>query len=137
MIAEIEVLFDRYCAEGAEERLDAAPALKTELEKILEGEEPFDIFVRWKKLCDQPLGWDLGVNDGARFNIRPFCEAGVLRENTKKLNIRWDKDRGKDVDSAPWVKRFNNERINDHHLSLAEKKTAREFEEVRYVSEEN
>ena len=111
--------------EGAEEKLDAALALKGKLEKILEGEKPFDIFVRWKKLCDQPLGWEPDINDGVRLNIRPFCEAGVLRESAKKLNIKWEKDRGKDVDSAPWAKLFHNERINDHHLSLAEKKAAR------------
>lgn len=111
--------------EGAEEKLDAALALKGKLEKILEGEKPFDIFVRWKKLCDQPLGWEPDINDGVRLNIRPFCEAGVLRESAKKLNIKWEKDRGKDVDSAPWAKLFHNERINDHHLSLVEKKAAR------------
>ena len=111
--------------EGAEEKLDAALALKGKLEKILEGEKPFDIFVRWKKLCDQPLGWEPDINDGVRLNIRPFCEAGVLRESAKKLNIKWEKDRGKDVDSAPWAKLFHNKRINDHHLSLAEKKAAR------------
>ena len=111
--------------EGAEEKLDAALALKGKLEKILEGEKPFDIFVRWKKLCDQPLGWEPDINDGVRLNIRPFCEAGVLRESAKKLNIKWEKDRGKDVDSAPWAKLFHNERINDHHLSLSEKKAAR------------
>lgn len=111
--------------EGAEEKLDAALALKGKLEKILEGEKPFDIFVRWKKLCDQPLGWEPDINDGVRLNIRPFCEACVLRESAKKLNIKWEKDRGKDVDSAPWAKLFHNERINDHHLSLAEKKAAR------------
>jgi len=45
-----------------------------------------------------------------------------LRVNKKpKLNITWDKDRGKDVESAPWFKVFNGERINDHHLTLAEK----------------
>ena len=111
--------------EGAEEKLDAALALKGKLEKILEGEKPFDIFVRWKKLCDQPLGWEPDINDGVRLNIRPFCEADVLRENARKHNIKWEKDRGKDVDSAPWAKLFHNERINDHHLSLAEKKAAR------------
>jgi hypothetical protein len=33
---------------------------------------------------------------------------------------------GKDMDSAPWYHLFQGERINDHHLSLAEKKEARE-----------
>jgi len=50
-------------------------------------------------------------------------DAGVLRD---KPNVQWNKDRGKDVASAPWFDTFNGERINDHHLSLAEKKAARE-----------
>lgn len=45
--------------------------------------------------------------------------AGVLR---KKPNIKWNKDRGKDVESAPWYHLFKGERINDHHLSLTKKK---------------
>jgi heat shock protein HspQ len=49
--------------------------------------------------------------------------AGVLR---KKANIKCNKDRGKDVKSAPWYHLFQDERINDHHLSLAKKKEARE-----------
>jgi hypothetical protein len=49
--------------------------------------------------------------------------AEVLRHNKKpKLNITWDKDRGKDVESAPWFKVFKGDRINDHHLTLAEKR---------------
>ena len=48
--------------------------------------------------------------------------AGILRE---KPNIHWKKDRGKDVESAPWFHLFNGERINDHHLSREEKETAR------------
>ena len=111
---------------GAEEKLYAALAIKGKLEKILEGEKPSDIFVRWKKLCGQPLGCEPDVNDGVRMNIRPFCEAGVLRENAKKkLYITWEKDRGKDVDSASLAKKIHNERINDHNLSLDEKKAAR------------
>ena len=47
---------------------------------------------------------------------------GVLRA---KPNIKWTKDRGKDVESAPWYPVFNGERINDHHLTLAEKRAAR------------
>lgn len=42
-----------------------------------------------------------------------------------KLNIKWEKDRGKDVASAPWFAVFKGERINDHHLTLAEKVAAR------------
>lgn len=110
--------------DGAPQRLAAAQDLKRRLELILEGEAPYDIFVRWKKLSEQPLGWNPDLNDGVRLNIRPFMTAEVLRHNKKpKLNITWDKDRGKDVESAPWFKVFNGDRINDHHIRLVEKTT--------------
>ena len=117
--------------DGAQEKLAAADALKKKLELILEGESPHDIFVRWKPLEEQPIGWAPDLNDGVRLNIRPFMtvgdvskrDAGVLRD---KPNIKWTKDRGKDVASAPWFHTFTGDRINDHHLSLAEKKAARE-----------
>jgi hypothetical protein len=48
--------------------------------------------------------------------------AGILRD---KPNIKWGKDRGKDVESAPWYHLFKGDRINDHHLSLAEKMIAK------------
>ncbi|MEI6315324.1 MAG: N-6 DNA methylase, partial [Syntrophus sp. (in: bacteria)] len=118
--------------DGAGIRLAAARKLKTELEKILEGEgdeeKGYDIFIRWKPLEQQPIGWDPDLNDGVRLNIRPFMQAGILRKNP---NINWNKDRGKDVASSPWYKLGLNyggkegDRINDHHLSLAEKKAAR------------
>ena len=116
--------------DGAQEKLAAAETLKQRLELILKGESPYDIFVRWKPLADQPIGWDPDLNDGVRLNIRPFLSvpdikkkgAGVLRD---KPNIKWDKDRGKDVESAPWYPVFDGERINDHHLSLEEKQKAR------------
>jgi hypothetical protein len=112
--------------DGAPTRLAAALDLKRRLELILEGEKPYDIFVRWKPLAEQPIGWNPDLNDGVRMNIRPFMTAEVLRHNKKpKLNITWDKDRGKDVESAPWFHKFEGDRINDHHLSLAEKKAAR------------
>ncbi|OBW98567.1 Eco57I restriction-modification methylase domain-containing protein [Gallibacterium anatis] len=117
--------------DGAEERLAAAETLKKSLERILNGESPYDIFVRWKSLAEQPIGWHPDLNDGVRLNIRPFMTApdirkkgaGVLRD---KPNINWNKDRGKDVESAPWYHEFQGDRINDHHLSLAEKRAARE-----------
>jgi len=120
----------RNGVDGAEEKLAAAEALKKRLEMILEGEEPYDIFVRWKPLHEQPLGWDPDLNDGVRLNIRPFMSvpdvgkkgAGVLRE---RPNINWNKDRGKDVESAPWYHLFGGDRINDHHLSLENKRKAR------------
>ncbi len=112
--------------DGAPLRLAAAQNLKTRLQAILDGEKPYDIFVRWKPLAEQPIGWNPDLNDGVRLNIRPFMTAEVLRHNKKpKLNITWDKDRGKDVESAPWFKVFGGERINDHHLTVAEKIAAR------------
>lgn len=123
--------------DGAQERLAAAEALKRELEAILEGEAPYDIFVRWKPLAEQSIGWNPDLNDGVRLNIRPFMkardvgkkDAGVLRW---KPNIHWKKDRGKDVESAPWYtlgleyEGKEGDRINDHHLTLAEKRAARD-----------
>ncbi|MCD6405190.1 MAG: N-6 DNA methylase [Planctomycetes bacterium] len=116
--------------DGAQERLAAAETLKKRLELILEGETPYDIFVRWKPIEKQPIGWDPDLNDGVRLNIRPFMSvpdvkkkgAGILREKPK---IHWKKDRGKDVKSAPWYHLFKGDRINDHHLSLDEKRAAR------------
>jgi hypothetical protein len=87
---------------GAEDRLAAATALQERLVAILEGEPPFDLFVRWKPLGEQPVGWEPDINDGVRINIRPFMAAdlpngrkgaGVLRY---KPNVHWKKDRGKE-----------------------------------------
>ncbi|MCB0055023.1 MAG: hypothetical protein KDE24_36340, partial [Caldilinea sp.] len=116
--------------DGAQARLAAAETLKQRLELILHGEAPYDIFVRWKPLDQQPVGWDPDLNDGVRLNIRPWLSvpdvgkkgAGVLRD---KPNIKWGKDRGKDVESAPWFGVFGGERINDWHLTVAEKRAAR------------
>jgi hypothetical protein len=113
-------------------KLAKAEALKAQLEAILAGEPPYDIFVRWKPLHQQPLCWDPDINDGVRMNIRPFVEAGVLRIPRNKLGIKWEADRGKDVPSAPWFKlgpqygEPEGTRINDHHTTLAEKQVARE-----------
>ncbi|MBI4317924.1 MAG: N-6 DNA methylase [Chloroflexi bacterium] len=117
--------------DGAGERLAAGEVLKKRLELILEGEQPYDIFIRWKPIGKQPIGWNPDLNDGVRLNIRPFLSvpdvgkrgAGVLRD---RPNVNWEKDRGKDVPSAPWYHLFKGDRINDYHLSLAEKKAARE-----------
>jgi hypothetical protein len=113
-------------APGADLRLAAAEELRQKLELILEGEQPYDIFVRWKPRAEQPMGWEPDLNDGVRLNIRPFVTAGVLRKNPK---IKWGKDRGKDPESAPWYPVFKGDRINDHHLTLAEKRSAREAPE--------
>lgn len=114
--------------DGAAERMVAANNLKERLELILEGEAPYDIFVRWKPLEEQPIGWNPDLNDGVRLNIRPFLTAGVLRHSKKpRINIHWNKDRGRDIESTPWYKLGleydgkEGDRINDHHLSLLEK----------------
>ncbi len=120
--------------DGAQERLDAAEVLQKRLELILAGEAPYDIFVRWKPLEQQPLGWEPDLDDGVRLNIRPFLSVpdvgkkgtGILRD---KPNINWNKDRGKDVEASPWYHLFKGDRINDHHLTLAEKQAAREAAE--------
>ncbi len=123
--------------DGADVRLGAAQALKQELENILAGEKPYDIFVRWKPGHEQPIGWNPDLNDGVRLNIRPFMlakdmgkkGAGILRA---KPNIHWQKDRGTDIESAPWYDlglqygEKEGARINEHHLTLAEKHTARD-----------
>ena len=100
---------------GADERLLAALELQKRLSAILEGEPPFDIFVRWKPLKEQPIGWEPDINDGVRINVRPFVAedipggkkgAGILRS---KPNIHWRKDRGKEPltrgkrSKPPWL----------------------------------
>jgi len=131
-----QIQLEKDGVEGAELRLSAARNLKESLEAILVGEEGLDIFVRWKSPAEQPIGWNPDLNDGVRLNIRPFMqakdvgkkEAGVLRS---KPNIHWKKDRGTDVASAPWFDLGleyggkQGDRINDHHLSLADKIQAR------------
>lgn len=113
---------------GADLRLAAAEALQEKLKLILAGEKPYDIFVRWKPLREQSIGWHPDLNDGVRMNIRPFVEADILR---KKPNIKWSKDRGKepkrDKKDYPWFwdgDEPSGERVNDVHLTIAEKQAA-------------
>lgn len=117
---------------GADARLAAALDLQKELEAILAGEPPYDIFIRWKPLHEQPIGWEPDINDGVRMNIRPFIEAGVLRD---KVNVKWTKDRGQEPQALrpkadfPWFwsgSTFSGDRVNDVHLSVAVKQKARE-----------
>ena len=81
--------------DGSEARLQAAKQLQVRLKHILDGEPPFDIFVRWKPLAQQAIGWHPDINDGVRMNIRPFMAqdipggkkgAGILRV---KPNVSW------------------------------------------------
>ncbi len=56
-------------------------------------------------------------------DARDIAEAaGVLRD---KPNIKWNKDRGKDVESTPWFHKFKGDQINDYNLTLAKKHAAR------------
>jgi hypothetical protein len=133
--------------DGAEGRLAAAQELQKRLTAILDGKPPFDIFVRWKPIHEQPIGWEPDINDGVRLNIRPFLAsdlpggrtgAGVLRW---KPNIKWGKDRGKEPkrprDEFPWFwgwngsedftggETFTGERWNDCHYTVGCKQAAR------------
>ena len=137
---------------NAHKLLKAAKDLQADLLKILEGEAPHDIFVRWKPLHEQSIRWNPDIDDGVRLNIRPFLTvrdvdkkgAGVLRW---KPNIKWDKDRGSEPQRPkaqfPWFwsclpedkpehvtdftggTEFTGERWNNLHYTLAAKKAAR------------
>jgi hypothetical protein len=89
---------------GSDSRLQAANQLQSRLKLLLEGEPPFDLFVRWKSLSKQAIGWHPDLNDGVRMNIRPFATADILR---KRVKIKWDKDRGKEPVGGkkdfPWL----------------------------------
>ena len=100
---------------GSDDRLAHAMDLQQQLERILKGEPPCDLFVRWKPLHAQPVGWQPDLDDGVRLNIRPFMRAelrkggragaGILRT---KPNVKWGKDRGKEPEEPrprekfPW-----------------------------------
>ncbi len=133
---------------GAPARLEAATALRAKLIAIADGEPPFDVYVRWKSLAEQSIGWNPDLNDGVRLNIRPFFEAGVL---ASKVTVNWNKDRGKDpevrtepplaeADKATMYpgldslkKRLelhcSTDRHNDLHFTRAEKERAQELAE--------
>lgn len=135
--------------EGADARVAAAEHLRTELTNILTGEPPYDLFVRWKLLHEQPIGWEPDINDGVRINIRPFMTAKPLGARAKGAcilrttpKIKWDKDRGKEPqrprEDFPWFwswdeqtrdfdggKTFDGNRWNDLHYTHASKKAAR------------
>lgn len=120
--------------EGADTRLAAAEHLQGELKRILEGEGPYDIFVRWKPIKRQPIGWEPDLNDGVRVNIRPWVTEAKLYKATKPgilritPSIKYTKDRGKepsrDAREFPWYA-GSTDRINDHHVSLDVKRRAR------------
>jgi len=140
---------------GADARLIAAKELQQQLIAILAGEPPYDIFVRWKPLHEQPIGWTPDINDGVRMNIRPFMAvdldsgrkgAGILRYAPK---IKWKKDRGKEpkrpFDEYPWFwgwdespepdfaggDNFTGQRWNDLHYTAEAKQAARDAAQQR------
>src|SRR5262249_55413219 len=108
------------------------------LEAIIEGEPPFDIFVRWKPLAKQAIGWQPDINDGVRLNIRPFLVSDLPKGNKgtgilrSRPNIKWQTDRGKephcDKKDFPWFWKdgnFNGDRVNDAHLMNDAKRKAK------------
>lgn len=133
--------------DGADEKVAAAEQLKKRLELILEGESPYDIFVRWKPIGKQAIGWEPDLNDGVRMNIRPFVSvpdvkakgAGVLRVKPK---LKWDKDRGGEPERPkaefPWFwgwdesedfeggPTFTGDRVNDCHYTIAFKQSRKQ-----------
>jgi hypothetical protein len=121
--------------EGADARLVAAEHLQDELKKIHRGEKPYDIFVRWKSIDRQPIGWEPDLNDGVRTNIRPWLAQAKLHRATKTGIFRYSpgikftkNDPGKEpVNNAvefPWFT-TSRDRIIDHHLTLDEKRSTR------------
>lgn len=136
--------------EGADARVAAAEHLKRELERILEGEPPYDIFIRWKPLSTQPIGWEPDLDDGVRINIRPFITAKPLNARGKNAcilrvspKIDWEKDRGKEPvrlkEDYPWFwgwkgqmpdfasgPEYDGNRWNDLHYSRRIKLAARQ-----------
>jgi len=56
---------------GADARLAAAEDLQQRLKLILDGAPPYDVYVRWKEMEQQPTGWFPDLDDGVRLNIRP------------------------------------------------------------------
>jgi len=139
-------------SEGADGRLTAALHLKGELEKILAGEKPYDIFVRWKPLDQQPISWDPDLNDGVRMNIRPWLTANLAPSTKPKKGscilrvtpaVSYGKDKGKEhwrtKEDFPWFwawdgqtedfeggNEFDGARWNDLHYSPTAKQQARE-----------
>jgi hypothetical protein len=134
---------------GAAERLGASKALQAKLIAILEGEAPLDIFVRWKPLHEQPIGWNPDLNDGVRLNIRPFLlsgdvggkGAGIFRAKPG-IDPEGKPDRGTepnhDKADYPWLwceqdpgtdpvggKEFIGRRWNTAHFTLARKQAAK------------
>jgi hypothetical protein len=131
--------------EGADSKVAAGMHLQEQLKKIIEGEPPYDLFVRWKPLHKQAIRWEPDINDGVRINIRPFMMATTLKGKSifrKAPKIKWEKDRGREPKRAkqdfPWFwswdeetddfkggRDFDGNRWNDLHYSNQVKRAAR------------
>jgi hypothetical protein len=139
---------------GAEARLIAAEHLRGELTKIIEGDPPYDIFVRWKPLYRQPIGWEPDIDHGVRHNIRPFLTArpknsgrrdGCILRVTPRVKKHAGADRGAEPhwkkEDFPWFwaedddvaeidfaggPQFKGRRYNDFHYTRAFKQRARD-----------
>lgn len=133
--------------EGSDALVASAEHLRKQLEGILKGESPFDLFIRWKSLERQALGWEPDIEDGVRMNIRPFYETSILRKSGRPIlrfvpNINWGCDAGADKDKSkvefPWTWKWDGKKVdfaggnkcdgrrwNSCHYSLAAKRAAR------------
>jgi hypothetical protein len=139
---------------GAEGRLLAAEHLRGELTKIIDGDPPYDIFVRWKPLHRQPIGWEPDIDDGVRINIRPVLTAkpkssgrrdGCILRVTPRVKKLVGADRGaepkREKEDFPWFwaedgdvatpdfaggPDFKGRRYNDFHYTRAFKQRARD-----------
>jgi hypothetical protein len=138
---------------GAEARLIASEHLRGELTRIIEGDPPYDIFVRWKPLDRQPIGWWPDIDEGVRLNIRPFLTArpkdsgrrdGCILRVTPRVKKHAGADRGtepkREKEDFPWFwaedddvattdfggrPEFKGRRYNDFHYSREFKQRAR------------
>lgn len=115
--------------------IQAGEQLRARLEAIYLGESPHDVFVRWKPLEAQPIGWDPDWNDGLRLLMRPFLASPAGTGSRQSLlrvspRLHFRPDRGNDGERSHWPQLGveaggrAGDRINDHHLRLAEKRAA-------------
>ncbi len=142
---------------GSDARLASAEHLQKQLKAIIAGVEPYDVFVRWKPLHKQAIGWEPDINDGVRLNIRPFINARPLNGKGKNAcilrvrpgsSLKWTKDKGtepnREKQDFPWFwswdeqtddftggAKFDGNRWNDLHYSLEMKRKARDQQEAK------
>lgn len=107
---------------GAEDRLSSALELQQQLKCIIAGEPPYDLFVRWKSLAAQPVGWQPDLDDGVRINCRPFRLAKLSRGRVgaglfrRKFNLKWSNDGGKEIfkpkEEFPWLWSWDGRKVD-------------------------